>query len=304
MTRPVARPLASSGPRERPWTAGGSDSARTMNHSRDQSSLSRISPARLDLISAQLTPLDQAVITLASRTRLCSGGQLQRLFWPGGDGDNQARRARRALGRLTDWRVLDRLPRPVGGTRAGSKGFLYVIGPAGARLLERQLGTRIGRLIVPGQRFIAHTLAIAEVVVGLHAAAARGDCDLIEFQCEPTCWRPFPGPMGARLVLRPDLFVRIGRGAYEDHSYLEIDLATEGRGTLLAKCRRYLAHYRSGEDQRQHGLYPKIVWAVPNAGRLDLVASVIAELPAEAQRLFDVCLLASVTAHLTNEECS
>lgn len=92
------------------------------------------------------------MLRLVGRTRLCSGAQLQRLFWTGEKPENAARQARRALRRLTDWRVLDRQSRSVGGQRAGSQGFIYSLGPAGVRLLARETGLRVRRLGMPGDR--------------------------------------------------------------------------------------------------------------------------------------------------------
>jgi hypothetical protein len=181
------------------------------------------------------------------------------------------------------------LDRDVGGRRAGSRGYLYAIGPAGARLLDRRYGLRIKRLYQPGARFVAHTLAISELVVGLHAADRAGELDLLEVQTEPQCWRGFLGFMGARLVLKPDALVRIGVGAFEDRWFIEIDMDTESRGTLLVKAKRYLSYYRSGREQAESGVFPRVVWAAPTSKRVGQLAEVFAELGGEAGRLFVIC---------------
>jgi Replication-relaxation len=107
--------------------------------------------------------------------------------------------------------------------------------------------------------------------------------------------------MGARIVLRPDLFCRIGSGAYEDRWFIEIDMATEARSTLAGKARRYLSHYRSGFEQRQHGVYPRIVWAAPDARRTDVIEDALRSLPSEAQRLFVVVTQAELVDYLKHE---
>jgi hypothetical protein len=301
---PFACPVALSSP---PWdlaSRGGFREIRTPNHLPLQSSVSRISSARLDSIASQLSPIHRAVLGFVARTRLCSGAQLERTFWTGGQPDSRARQARRTLRQLTGWRILDRQPRSVGGRRAGSRGFIYSLGPAGVRLLDRESGVRVRRLGVPGDRFVTHVLSCTELAVRMEEAARRGGLDVIEIQGEPACWRSFLGAFGARLVLRPDLFVRIGAGELEDRWFVEVDLATEASGTLTAKFKRYLAHYRSGREQHDHGIYPRVLWAVPHGRRAAQVGEVLRRLPAEAQRLVTVCLLDEVVQRLGAEASS
>ncbi len=301
MTGPLARPVALSHAPWNPRAGGGYREIRTTNHSSLSSSLPRISSSRLTFISSQLTPLDRDVLVMIARTRLCSGAQLERLFWSTDKSGSDARRARRALARLTEWRVLDRQPRSVGGRRAGSRGFIYSLGPAGVRILARETGVQARRTVTPGDRYIAHVLSCTELVVRMEESARRGDLDLIEAQSEPECWRGFLTGFGGRVILKPDLFVRVGVGALEDRWFIEVDLASEASGTLLAKMKRYLAHYRSGSEQREHGIYPRVLWAVPNERRIAQIDTALRRLPAEAKRLFTVCLLDEVIGRLSEE---
>jgi hypothetical protein len=261
---------------------------------------SRISSRQLDDIVSQLSDHDRSVLRFVSEVRLASGKQLVRRFWLNGNPDNQGRVGRRALKRLTEWRILDVLPRRVGGVRAGSDGLIYGVGVAGSRLLQREgfYGKRLG---TPGARYVDHTLAVTELVVRLSEADASGQLDLITTETEPTCWRGFLGPMGARSVLKPDLFVRIGVGAYEDRWLFEVDRATEASGTLIGKAKRYLSHYRSGSEQAAHGVYPRIMWTVPDARRAGQVTEALSRLPAESWRLFSVCLFDQVIEQLAAE---
>jgi Replication-relaxation len=304
MTSPLACPVALSSP---PWnlaSRGGYREIRTPNHLPLQSAVSRISSARLDSISSQLSPTGHAVLGFVARTRLCSGAQLERLFWTEGEPDSRARQARRALRRLADWRILDRQPRAIGGRRAGSRGYIYSLGPAGVRLLDRESGGRVRRLGVPGDRFVAHVLSCTELMVRVQEAARRGDLDVIEIHSEPECWRSFPSSFGARQVCKPDLFARIGAGTLEDRWFVEVDMATEASGTLTAKFKRYLAHYRSGREQHAHGIYPRVLWAVPHGRRAVQVGEVLRRQPVETQRLFTVCLLDEVMERMSAEASS
>lgn len=309
MKGPVARPFALS---TRPLDAGhgaGFQEIRTPKDVVPSSSISRVSSARLHLIASLLTPTERAVLQLVARTRLCSGAQLERLFWHEGNPASRARQARRTLGQLAAWRVLDRLPRSVGGRRAGSRGFIYSVGPSGARLLARETGVRVRRLSAPGDRFVAHTLAIAELVVQLQEAHRAGGLEVIEVQTEPTCWRGFLGPFASRRILKPDLFVRVaagvgvgvGAGALEDRWLLECDMSTEASGTLLAKAERYAEHHRSGSEQRQHGIYPRVLFVVPDARREAQVGGVFERLPAQTRRLFTICRFNETITRLATE---
>lgn len=296
---PVARPVASSRPPKNPRTDGQVRPVSAAKDSLPVVSSSRVSSSQLNSISSSLTPLDHELVYAVTRLRLVTGAQLERLFWPGGT-TAQGRAARRALKRLTRWRVLDRLPRRVGGVRAGSAGHCFYLGPTGHRLLTRQ-GSRARRLYEPSDRLVAHTLAIAEAVTRLDEAQRTGDLDIIEIQTEPSCWRNFLGYGGSRMKLRPDLFCRLGCGAYEDRWFLELDMATESRATLAGKARRYIDYFRAGREQAQHGVFPRIVWAAPDIRRCEVIAEVLLGLPREAQRLFAVVTQDELVDYLTRE---
>lgn len=245
---------------------------------------SRISSRQLDRIASDLTDSDRLLLDFVSGVRLASGHQLRRRFFAERDG----RAVRRVLLRLSEWRVLERMPRRVGGVRSGSDGYLYAVGVAGARLRARE-GSRLRRLEAPGDRYIAHTLAITELLVRLHEATQRGELDLMTAETEPTCWRTFTGPAHTRLTLKPDLYARIGAGGFEDRWFIEVDLATEARGTLIAKAKRYIAHLRSGQEQAAAGVYPRVLWVVPDARRGEQIQDAMRALSVEQRRLFSFC---------------
>jgi hypothetical protein len=294
MTSPIARPVASNPLAEKRWTEVDSLQLRTTKDSASHRRSRRISRYHLEAIERSLTPRDRLIISFVAEARLATGSQLYRRFFTN---SADGRSARRALARLAEWRILDRLPRQVGGVRAGSDAFVYCLGPAGARLLPA--GTR--RMEAPGDRYIAHTLAITEVLVQLREAHHIGLLEVLERQTEPTCWRTYIGPMGARQILKPDLFLRLGVGALEDRHFIEIDMATEASGTLLTKARRYLAHYRTADEQRQHGVYPRVIWAARDGHRVEQIRDVLDRLPSIAKDLFLVCTQEDLLAQLVLE---
>ena len=303
MTRPIARHIACNedGPNASPSAASsriwaGKDSA-------DSSSVHYVTAARLERIGAELTERDWEVTRFVADHRLATSKQLIRLFWTADPlaEPARARAGSRALKRLSDWWVLDPLPgRARGGVRGGSATMIYCLGVAGRRLLARR-GLRLRRMGAPGERYITHTLACTGLAVDLQVANRQGELELIEVQSEPVCHRYFLGPWGARWAVKPDLFIRIGAGALEDRWFVEVDLGSEHAGTLLTKAKRYLAHYRSGAEQREHGVYPRVLWAVPDLRRAQELHRVLRRLPGEAEPLFVICQLDEVPSLLAAE---
>ncbi len=90
--------------------------------------------------------------------------------------------------------------------------------------------------------------------------------ELVDVKNEPDNWRPYN--RGGKLVtLKPDLFVITNCDAYEDRWFIEIDLATESPVRIIQKSHRYHYYYRSGLEQKQHGVFPLVVFIVPDAER-------------------------------------
>jgi hypothetical protein len=287
MGRPPARPAASSQRAQSPSARTEISRLRVANDSAPLRS-SRVTARQLDAIRLDLTTDDTAVLEFLADVRSATGQQLARRLWASRDPrDVRARAARRALRRLEDWRAIDRLPQRIGGVRAGSSSIVYRLGPIGRRLLARG-GFEPKRLAAPGDRFLRHTLAITELVVRLSEATLAGELDLIAIQTEPRCWRPFVGVMGARAILKPDLFARIGAGAMEDRYFIEVDLATEAQSTLLGKATQYVSYFRSSEEQRRYGVFPRVVWLVPDSRRAEQLSEALARLPQAAKALFSV----------------
>lgn len=268
------------------------------------SGLRRISRRELDVIQEAMSDQDWELLAFVQQVRLATGAQLRRVFWPGIASEHEAvaRQARRRLQRLGEWRVLDRvMDRVAGGRRGGSQSYIWHVGPAGLRLLDR-IGFTGKRLVTPSDRYVRHTLGITEVVVALLEAHRSGGLEVIEWQTEPLCWRPFLGVGGARLTLKPDLFVRLGAGrVYEDRSLVEFDLATESAATVEGKLRRHLAYRASGQELREHGVDPRVLWLVPDPRRAEVMWELLRKLDADERRLFAVAGHREAIAFLASE---
>jgi hypothetical protein len=245
----------------------------------------RISARRLAALHSGLTDRDWQIIQTLVRVRIATADQLHRLLFA----DVSHRRAQQRLTVLTRRRVLARLPQVIGGVRAGSRGHVYSLGVAGARLLALGQGTRARGPRPVGLPYLSHALAITEVYAGLVEADRAGVLRLARFTAEPGCWRSFYGPGGVRTTLKPDALAVVHLDGYEDHWFLELDQATESAAAITRKLTCYRAYWQSGTEQAATGLFPKILWLVPDARRAEVLRAV-ARQPEAVRGLFEVAL--------------
>jgi hypothetical protein len=184
--------------------------------------------------------------------------------------ETATRIARRVLRRLSEQRVIEALDRRVGGIRAGSASFVWRIGPVGDRLLQQAAGEGIRRRRKePSSYYLAHRLAIADAHLALITAARQGRFELASVETEPRCWRSYLGPHGGQDTLKPDLFVATAVGEYEDRWFIEVDRGTESIPTLIRKCAQYETYRRTGSEQQREGIFPLVVWQLPNQARIE-----------------------------------
>ncbi len=244
-----------------------------------------VTSARVELLAAQLTDRERSVLDTLGRLRVVTSAQLERLHF----GDVTRRQARAVLSALVARRLIARLPRQVGGVRAGSAGYVYVLDVAGQRLGVSG-GRRVQRPWPVGTPFLAHSLAVSELYVRLIEAERHGVAELRlgEFRTEPACWRGFARPGGGWDTLKPDAEVSLGLGRFEDRWFLEVDRATESRTTLARKLGRYLRYWQSGQEQARTGIFPKVLWIVPDEARLAVLVDEFGRLPVQAWPLFAV----------------
>lgn len=194
--------------------------------------------------------------------------------------------------------LITRLPRIVGGVRAGSTGYVYALDVAGLRLV-RPDHERPQRPWSVGRAFLDHSLSVTEFYVQLTEADRTGRLHLAEFTTEPACWRPFHGPGGGRLILKPDAAARLLIGRYEDRWWIEVDRATESRTALTRKCDLYRRYWQTGIEQaRAGGVFPKVLWLVPDEHRRAVLVHVIGRQPTFAWPLFAVALQSGAVERL------
>ncbi len=141
----------------------------------------------------------------------------------------------------------------------------------------------------PGATWTAHTLAVSDLYVRLRQAERAGRVELLDFDAEPACHRRYTRLGGAAGVLKPDAFVRLGIGKeWEDSFFVEVDLGSEHRGQLARQHHAYSEYFRAGEEQAKTGVFPGVLWIVPDAGRLALLTDIQRGLPEQTRRLFTI----------------
>jgi hypothetical protein len=188
-------------------------------------------------------------------------------FWAHRSHRVAVRVCQRVLQRLEADGLLVRAGR-VGGRHAGRSPDIWRLSSQGLRLLNLRDGLgAVGRIEEPGRAFVQHYLAIADADLALVEADRQGRFDLLDVILEPRSWRRYLGSGGARLTLKPDLFVRTADPHYLAECFIEIDRETESIPTVLKQCRLYEDYRRTGAEQHRAELFPRVIWAVPDERR-------------------------------------
>jgi hypothetical protein len=255
--------------------------------------MSRVTAASLARIERTLTERDRLVIAALDRLRLATTEQLHRLLDLSGPLTLRASQA--LLRKLQAARVVSRLDRSVGGVRAGSTGHVYALDAAGQRLSAGAGpagGRRLRRPWTPGLPFVRHQLAVSELYVRLREAEQVRSLVVLDFDAEPICWRYFTGPGGGRVILKPDAFVRIGLGGYQDTYFIEVDQDTQSLPAITRKLAVYRRFYVTGREQERFGAFPEVLFLVPSEDRGTALADLIARQGGDVQR-FAAAALAS-----------
>jgi hypothetical protein len=117
---------------------------------------------------------------------------------------------------------------------------------------------------------------VVDTVIALTAAARAGTVELLIVAPEPQSWRSYLGPGAVPEAVKPDLYAVTASGEFEDHWFCEIDRASESVPTVLKKCAQYERYRRTGEEQRDGGVFPIVVWIVPDTRHADRIRSAIA----------------------------
>jgi hypothetical protein len=296
---PIDVPLASSNPSHSPSSNAHELSIATGTVARQHGSSRRLGRRRLARLAAGLSERDKAMLRSVAELRLVMSQHLETLhFADAATPLTAARKARRRLQRLVQLGLLRRLERRIGGLHAGSAGFIYAITAAGQRVLEL---SPTARQLQPTWPFVAHTLDVADLYVALVQATRQPneDCQLLDLQTEPQCWRRWTTLTGSAEVLKPDLYLALAVGADEVRWFIEVDRGSEHAPVLVRKARAYQRYYERGIEQERDGVFPRVAWVVPDAVRANQLARALATARGLTAELFAVVLNGDAVKELT-----
>lgn len=248
----------------------------------------------LDTLKDRLTERDYQLLLDVEKYRLLTTKHVQRLHFDAAhpSPSASARACNRTLARLREARVLNALDRRIGGVRAGSAGFVWYLGAAGDRVLhtlDPGGASRRRNYREPSRHFALHTLAIAELAVQTIEAGRHGDIEILELQTEPASWQQSLAPFGTLQTLKPDLRLVTVKGDYEEHWFIEADLASEHLPVILRQCTAYESFRATGRYQATHGLFPAVLWVTPTDARADAIRAAVARTAGLDPALFRVC---------------
>jgi hypothetical protein len=280
--------------------------AKSANDSIDKNGVQGVGPkakrvyvtrATLKDLKRRMSVRQLVILGDVSRLGVISGGQLQRLHYAASEASR--RQARLDLAEMVRWQVLERLRRTVGGERAGSKGYVYSMGVAGQKLVNPGR-TRYRHPWTPGASHLQHALTVSELYVGLRKFETGPDRALVSFDAEPICWRPFTGPGGGRVTLKPDAFALLHLGHFEDRYFVEIDCGTEAGPRISEKAKTYIRYFKSGKEQARTEIFPYVLWVTPTERRAAFLVETLASLEAEHWKLFLVTTSDRAAGLMTN----
>jgi len=264
-----------------------------------------ITASRLVQLDRGLSPRDRAIVAALGVAQVASTQQLARIVIGDADPATALRLARRSLQRLRATGLVRRFADRAWDRRVGAPGYVHALTVAGLKLAGQVHGVGVHHRTSwrPSYAFLTHRLGISELYTRLVELERTGGPRLLEFAAEGTAARRYRGPGGQTLMLRPDALVRLATGDVEVSHFVEVDRGTEtSPATIAAKCQAYRRYELSGEEVRRHGVFPGVLFIVPDRPRARVIARVVNRLAPDARDLFAVAVDSEALAALSRGE--
>jgi hypothetical protein len=260
----------------------------------------RVGMPYLERLAQTLSARDWAIIASVHRLRLASGLQLERLHFNTLTDHSRSVMRWRVLKRLSDSRVLIPLERRIGTAQRGAARLCYGLDTAGQHLVRLRANLESPESLprrprLPGERFMAHTLAVSELYVTLAELSRSGRFEVADFQAEAVAY----WPDGRGGWMKPDAWVKL-RGANATDYWWYEDLATESLPTIRAKLLVYLDFVSRGQLGPE-GIVPRVLIGVPNGMRQAAIESVLRHLPEPAEAMFLVATMIDAAQLIIDE---
>jgi len=263
-----------------------------------------ITASRLGMLDASLVPRDRDLVDALGLVQVATTAQLARICFGDAASDTALRLARRSLQRLREVGLVRRFEDRAFERRAGAPGYVHALTNAGLKLARTEHGVGVRhRAWQPSYRFLSHALGISEVFARLIEAERAGGPQVREFAAEGAAARRYLAPSGESRIIRPDALVRVAARGIEVSNFVEVDRGSEtSPATIAAKCEAYRNYELSGEEVRRHGVFPGVLFIVPDGARARAIAQTIARLDPDARELFAVSLEADAASVLGRVE--
>lgn len=258
---------------------------------------------QLRLLDEALGERDRDLLHVLAEHRYATTRQLARLHRTRYTSEASAlRQTSRALQKLNALGLSTHLDRRVGGARGGSATLVSTLTTTGHRLVAGSRSEQLARyrLRNVSTTFLEHTLAVTELRVQLTELQDSGQLRITRVQTEPDCWRRVLEPGGQARFLRPDLFVTLRVGAYDDAWFLEADCDTESPAEIIQKCHRYQRYQAAGTEQATLGMFPAVCWVVPTLKRAEQLRRYLDANPGLDPRVFTVCTVNEFASRMTS----
>jgi len=206
-----------------------------------------------------------------------------------------------SLSKLRTMGLVKPLERRIGGVRAGSSSYVWALTMAGLELLhlnnhESPAKSR-KRVYEPSYIFLNHTLGVSELYTRLCTTTAT---NLMKAEFEPHCWRCYSANFGVNATLKPDLYAVTATSGFEDYWFFEVDLDTEAPTRIIRKCESYIRYFRTGNEQKRTGVFPRVAWVVPDDKRKITLKKHIDEHLSDYADLFAVIVFEELDTLLMN----
>lgn len=217
----------------------------------------------------RLTNRDYEVLSLLNRCRYATTKQLVELYFRENKPKTATRQANLLTKKLSNLGLIHHLVRRIGGVRAGSGSYIWYLTHKGVkelRKIDSSIKLRLKNRYEPTRNHLKHQLFVTQIFVELKILEVDKKIILENFSFEPKCWRSF-ATLFSSFTLKPDDFVRLTVGNFEDVYFFEADNATEHLGRVVAKCKQYIAYFNTGIEQRENSVFPMVVWLVPDEKR-------------------------------------
>ena len=255
----------------------------------------KMTDLRLGEIDLQLTRGDYEVLKMLRRFHFMRTDQIKRIFmsWKECSERGKLSATTRLLHRLEKHKLIYHLPRRNRPMRGGTYGLVWHLTENGVRILRLREGTTGQRFRPhePTDKFLTHTLAVVETfVVYVETVRAHKNMEPIAFEVEREAMREFKID-GKKTSIRPDMFICVKIDGPRYFMYIEVDLGTEGAAEIAAKCKRYIDYHRIGKAKEEHGVFPLVLWVVPDEARKEWIRKTVSKATKGWTRIHSVVTL-------------